>query len=185
MINLHLISVTHVECFSSRITQLYTKFRIIKIFLNDFERSLMLCVQAILIGRTFYGLTPSTDDINTYTFRPLRDCYRDVKRLSTSITKCFWTKSPTLPLRNISYPCRKGFCCVIFLWKLWCTRKIRFFIFIFLHQGHIKLIKGDINYIYNVTKDVRFKLMLSLNFLFIKESWKKNTTVFTKQQNHF
>ncbi len=43
----------------------------------------------------------------------------------------------------------------------------------FLHQGHIKLIKGDINNIYNVTKDVRFKWMLSLNFLFIKESWKK------------
>ncbi len=40
----------------------------------------------------------------------------------------------------------------------------------FLHQGHIKLIKGDINDIYNVTKDVCFKLMLSLNFLFIKNT---------------
>lgn len=54
-------------------------------------------------GRTFYGPTPSTDNINT--FRALNwviaiGMWRDSELGITK--KCFWTKSPTLPSRLIN-----------------------------------------------------------------------------------
>ncbi len=48
----------------------------------------------ILIGRTFYGPMPSTDDINTYKWVCEETFIQHNK-------KCFWTKSPTLPLTNL------------------------------------------------------------------------------------